>query len=172
MAMPRPNWVPRSNDPKRKCGFGQLDLVSGSLRRGIARDHRLGATGPGLMVNLYIAERPFDAIKCVVVQRHLVCLVGIGNHQLDRVAVPGAVRGVLVILVRDDKPEVDVVRVVNDLHRGGLIVGTGPSASVILFEQDQRARRRIVGPGSFGSPKAWIGQDRDAGPLRQSCHPK
>ena len=107
---------------------------------------------------MIVAEGAFHAAERVVVQRDLRVASLVGDHELDRVTVPRAVRRVLVVFVRHHEPEVHVVVVVDDLHRRGLIVRSRPSSSVVLLEEDQCASRRNVGSGSFGSVKAGIGQ--------------
>ena len=59
----------------------------------------------------------FDAAQGVVVTRYL-CIPGcIGNHELNRIAVPGAIGGVLMVFIRYDKTEIYIIIVPDDLNR-------------------------------------------------------
>ena len=72
------------------------------------------------------SQSPFDAAQCVVVKRHNIGPWRVCDHKLDRIAVPGAIGGVLMVVVRDDETEVHVINVPDDLNRRGLIVRPGP----------------------------------------------
>ncbi len=70
---------------------------------------------------------------------------------------------VLVGIVCNDEPEVNILVIINHLHGRCLIVGPGPGPALILFKQDIGA----VGAGTFRNGKFRIGKDRDARPLIQ-----
>ena len=139
----------------------ELDLVGGPLGRAIAGHDRLGATGAGLVHDDGVAQIAFHAAEGVVVEGHLLGAVGAGDHQLDGVAVPGALGGVLVVIVGDHETEVDVLGVEDDLHGRGLVIGTGPGAAAVLFEQDILAVRA----GTLGDGELRVGQHGHALPL-------
>ena len=144
-------------------GLRKLDLVGGLVGDRVAGDDRFGAAGTGLVVDDHVAGGAFDAAQRVVVERHLGAAVGIGDHQLDRVAVPRAVRRVLMVIVGDDETEVHVVGIVHDLHRGGLVVRTAPGAAGVLFEEHVFA----LGARALGHRELRIGEHGHAGPFAE-----
>ena len=83
-----------------------------------------------------VSRRVFVAAKRVIVQRYLLGPCCIGDHQLDRIAVPGVTGDVFMVIVRHNESEVHVIGVIDDLDGRGLIVRPGPGAPRVLFEQD------------------------------------
>ena len=70
-----------------------------------------------------------------------------------------------MVIVGHDETEVNVVTVIGDLHRRGLIIRPGPRSTGVLFKQD-------VGPspiraGAFRGRKLGIRKDRNPAPFRE-----
>ena len=84
-----------------------------------------------------IAQGAFDTAKCVVVEPDLAVASCICDHQLDRVAVPCAVSGVFVVLVCNDKSEINVFIVVDNPHCRSVIVGPCPVAALPELKVDE-----------------------------------
>jgi hypothetical protein len=72
------------------------------MRNGISRDHGVGPTRPELMIDDHAAQRAFDAAQRVIVKRHLGVTGRIGNHDLNRIAVPRGGVSVLMVVVSND----------------------------------------------------------------------
>ena len=145
----------------REGSLRELDLVGGALGGPIAGHDRLGTTGAGLMHDDGLAQIGFHATEGVVVESHLLAAVGASDHQLDRITVPRALGGVLVVVVGHDKAEVDVVGVENNLHSRGLVIRTRPSAATVLLEQHVLAIRT----GALGHRELRVSQNRHTLPL-------
>ena len=80
-------------------------------------------------------------------------LVGVGNHQLNGVAIPGTVGRVFVVVIGDDKTEVDIVGVIGNLNGRSLIVGSGPFATGVFFKELEFAVARTA----FGDGETRVG---------------
>jgi hypothetical protein len=131
---------------------GKLDFVVSLLGGGIANHHGFGragaffgAAGTGFVHDDDLgAKRGFDTAEGVVVEGDLGGAIGAGDHELDGVAVPGAVRGVFMVVVGDDETEVDVVGVVDDLNRGGLVIRDRSRCRRRILRRGRRSRGQLV----------------------------
>ena len=148
-------------------GLRELDLVGGALAGAVAGHDGFSTTGAGLVHDDGLAQITFNATEGVVVQSHLLGAVGAGDHQLDRVTVPRALGGVLVVVVGHDKAEVDVVGIIDDLHGRGLVIRTGPGTATVLLKQHVLARSS--GSGALGHRELRIGQHRHTSPLAEAA---
>ena len=145
----------------REGSLRELDLVGGALGGSVAGHDRLSAAGAGFVVHDGLSDIAFHATESVVVEGDLLGAVGAGDHQLDRVTIPRALGGILVIVVGHDKAEVDVVGVENDLHSRGLVIRTRPGAATVLLEQHVLAIRT----GALGHRELRVSQNRHTLPL-------
>ena len=89
--------------------LGQLDFVNGAFRFRITRHNCLGAPWPRLVQDDDVSQRVLDTAKGVVVESNLCVLLVIGNHKLNGIAVPRAVGGIFMILVRHHDGKIDVL---------------------------------------------------------------
>ena len=87
----------------------------------------------------HIPSLIFNAAESVVVKSDLRIARIVGNHQLNRITIPGTVGSIFMIVVSDSEAEIDIVIIINDLHRRGLVIRSCPRSAGILFEENQLA---------------------------------
>src|SRR5687768_991508 len=92
--------------------FRQFDLVSSSLVGDVTLDDRSRVATAGrigrataFMHHDHIAQSSLDPAEGVVVEREFRGAIRTRDHELHRVAIPGAVRGILMIIVRHNESE-------------------------------------------------------------------